>query len=98
MSARTSYRSTEEGFRQLATIINLIIKGKAGDATLTAAVTSTVINDSRIGIDSVITLTPTTANAAAESFYITNVTAGAFTINHANAASTDRAFKYTIEG
>ena len=87
----------------LATAINSILRGKlnnTGSVTLTASSATTTLTDIRIGKDSVITLQPTTANAAAEiaTLYFGTPGDGTVTINHANNAQTDRTFKYTITG
>lgn len=70
-----------------------------GTVTLLSGTVSTVVSDMRIGINSFIGLMPTTANAAgglATTFILT--TAGTFTLTHANAATGDRTFRYTILG
>jgi hypothetical protein len=87
---------------QLVEAINAILRGRSnavGTVTLTANDTSTVINDPRISNDSAILLQPTTANAAGAlgTTYIAVVN-GMATINHANAVSVDRIFKYVVHG
>lgn len=71
-----------------------------GEVTLAANVTTTVVTDNRVTKNSVICLSPTTANAAgalatsyiADGGYATHE----FTITHANNAQTDRTFRYII--
>ncbi len=69
-----------------------------GTITLDANQASTTFTDPHITPSSIVTLTPTTANAALEvgngSLYISSVTDGAFTVTHANNAQTDRSFNY----
>ncbi len=73
-----------------------------GEFTLTAGATSTVVDAINCGEQSVINITPRTANAAAAltTTYITaaNTKPGVFTVTHANAGSTDRVFAYSING
>ena len=75
-----------------------------GEVTLTALAASTAVTDIRVSPQSVILWHPRTANAAAElaagTMYITdaNMANGSFTITHANAASTDRSFRYAVIG
>lgn len=83
--------------------INKILSGKTnnfGSVTLTANTTTTTLTDPRIGINSVIHLQPTTANAAGAlaTTYFGTPGDGTVTITHANAATTDRTFKYTVSG
>ena len=99
MKVRTTFGSWIEGLRQLATAININADGQTGSVTLTASAASTTLTDYRITADSVISLTPTTANAATAiaTNHITTVI-GSATITHANTATTDRTFKYSITG
>lgn len=99
----TSWGDMAEMVRKLAHAVNQIgVWGRSnatGTFTLTASTTSTVVSDRRVGTDSVITLMPTTANAAAAlgTTYI-SVTAESFTVTHANNAQSDRTFGYLIQG
>ena len=101
----TSWRDATDHFRLMANAINSVIDGRqnnVGTLTLTANAGTTVVSDRRAGTESVISLMPTTGNAAAEigagTLYIASVTAGAFTVTHANNAQTDRTFKYEVTG
>lgn len=101
----TDWAEWRGAVRRLAEAINLIADGRTnayGSVTLTANQATTAVSDRRVGTDSVITLMPTTANAAAEigagTLYIGTVTAASFTITHANNAQTDRDFTYAIHG
>ena len=73
-----------------------------GTFTLAAGQTSTVVDDRRVGVNSVMSFMPTSANAAAEwgggTMYVSDRTKHQFTLTHANAGSTDRTFSYFIEG
>jgi hypothetical protein len=85
----------------IASTLNHVIGGKRNastSVTLAAGTTTTTLTDSRIGINSVITLMPTTANAAAElpTLYITPTT-GSAVITHTNTAAVDRTFGAVIE-
>lgn len=89
-----------EWCRKLAEAIEQIANGSSrtvGSVTLTANATTTTVVSQNVTPSSHITLTPTTANAAAEVPYISARTNGAsFVITHANTASTDRTFTYEI--
>jgi hypothetical protein len=97
------WRGLIEWVRDIATILNTVLQGKMNitdTLTLTASAGSTKITDTRIGADTVIILTPTTANAAA-AFATTfqtypNATKNEAVINHASNSETDRTFVTTI--
>lgn len=74
--------------------------GNVGSVTLRSGTVSTVVTDFRVGPGTVIGLMPTTANAAADlvTTYISSRSAQAFTITHANAATGDRTFAYSVLG
>lgn len=83
--------------------INGLIDGKqdvAGECTLTASATSTVVTDNRFESTMVPHFTPTTANAAGAlaGMYVSARTNGSFTLTHANTGATDKTFLYTREG
>lgn len=91
--------------RQTAQAVNLLIDGKfnsTGTVTLTASAASTAVTDYRVGPDSVIVFTPTTANAAAEqgggTMYLSARAKQGFTLTHANNSQTDRTFLYIVIG
>tara|TARA_Y100000310_G_scaffold145298_1_gene144639 strand:+ start:225 stop:584 length:360 start_codon:yes stop_codon:yes gene_type:complete len=98
-------KNLEEWIRKVAEIVNLLQDGKinaVGSQTLTADTGTTTLSDPRIGTDTIVELTPTTANAATAfaTTYQTypNTTAGQAVINHANNAQTDRTFAYSLQG
>ena len=89
--------------RRIVVAVNNILRGKTnntGTVTLTANSATTTLTDVRIGINSVIHLQPTTANAAAAktNVYFGTPGDGTVVINHANNAQADRVFLYTISG
>ncbi len=69
-----------------------------GEVTLAASVTTTVVTDNRVTKNSVIVLSPTTANAAGAlaTTWIADYDTHEFTVTHANNAQTDRTFRYII--
>ena len=93
--------------RRMYEVLQQVRSGKlevVGEVTLTASAASTAVTDIRVSPQSVIVWHPRTANAAAElangTMYVTdaNMGSGTFTITHANAASTDRDFRYAVIG
>ncbi len=94
-------------FRQLIRVIKGIMQGKTnntGTVTLTAnsATTTLTLAMGRLGQTTVLTLQPTTSNAAGalSGLYVSarNVPAGTMTLTHANTASVDRIFNYVLTG
>ena len=105
MRVQVDWRDDVEHRRQLANAINQISEGRSnafGTVTLTANQATTTLTDERIGTDSTVSFTPTTANAAAElgagTMYVSAKTGGSLTITHANNAQADRTFDYAIQG
>jgi len=89
--------------RAVAEIVNNIMDGKTnntGRVTLSQSSTTTVLNDYRIGVDSVILFTPLSDHAAAEMahLYISSQTNGSATITHRNTSNTDLNFQYIVFG
>ena len=85
--------------------IHALYRGRSmavGTVTLTPNVATTTVTHESISEDARPQLTPTTANAATEvgngTMYISSVTAGAFVITHANAATTGRTFYWHAPG
>lgn len=102
-SVRIDHHDASEHRRELAERINDINKGKinvVSSVTLTISVTSTTLNDTRIGPNSFIGLMPTTANAAAalSTTYVSSRGDQTATITHANNAQADRTFVYAVLG
>jgi hypothetical protein len=98
-----SIPDTGQHLRLVSTSLNNTINGKlnsTGSITLTASATSTTLTDARIGGNSVILFTPTTANAATAlaNLYVSARTEGSATLTHASSANTDQSFSYCIIG
>ena len=72
----------------------------AGSVTLTASAASTAVTDANVGVNTVILLMPTTANAAAAlaTTYVSSRGDQTFTVTHANNAQVDRTFEYVAIG
>ena len=88
--------------RDIALLVNRLLIGQVnsyGSVTLTQSATTTTITEPYIMENSVVLLTPTTANAAAAlaTTYITCAT-GSATVTHANNAQTDRTFMFVVLG
>ncbi len=91
--------------RLVAEVVNLLMEGKdnsTGLVTLTISVAATTLTDRRIGPDTKVMMTPTTANAAGElaTLFQTlpNVTNGQAVLNHANNSQADRTFGFSLRG
>jgi|TARA_B110000238_G_scaffold138573_1_gene149366 hypothetical protein len=87
--------------REVAEVVNNAVNGKTnntGTVTLAASTTTTTLNDERLGFDSVILLSPLTANAAAQNPYISTKAKGSVVITHTSVASADLNFDYIIVG
>lgn len=88
---------------QVANVLNNVLKGKlnnTGTLTLTANAATTTLTDSRIGANSVISLMPTTANAASaiSTTYFGTFLDGSCVITHTNNAQVDKTFSFTVTG
>lgn len=89
--------------RSLAIVLNNAMQGKLNNTssfTVTANAATTTLTDNRIGANSVILISPTTANAAAAltNVYFSGFSDGSCTVNHANNAQVDRTFSYAVFG
>lgn len=89
-------------FVHILSVLNNMMIGKTnntGSFTVTANAVSTTVIDDKVSPNSVITLMPTTANAAA-GLTATYITPGEdqFVVTHANNAQSDRTYKYVITG
>jgi ABC-type phosphate/phosphonate transport system substrate-binding protein len=103
----TQFRTLQSGGddqRNVAEVVRGIMEGRTnntGAITLAAAgATSTTITDTRIGYNSVILLSPITANAAAllTSVYVSAKAQGSATLTHSANVLTNRTFQYIIVG
>lgn len=90
--------------RAVADVVNGIMNGKTnntGTVTIGLSVTSTTINDARIGADSVILFMPTNANAATllagGSLFVSSRGKGVATITHPTTLLTST-FAYVVIG
>jgi hypothetical protein len=91
--------------REIAQVVTRMQLGglnNTGEVTFTASATTTTVQDKRIGVNSVVTLMPTTASAQAAyiaGWRVSTITAGtSFVITHASAADVDQTFRYAITG
>lgn len=97
----TQALSTNPSPREVSERVNALLLGRVNTGstvTLAANVTTTVVTDANAHAGSNPILTPTSANAAAENYWISARATGSFTITHANAATTDRTFIYSLLG
>ena len=93
--------------RQIASSLNQVLVGKQNnvlDVTLAASSATTTLSDQRIGVNTAILLSPTSANASAElaagGIYFAQASRvnGSAVITHANNSQTDRTFKAVLVG
>lgn len=90
----------EKDIRRIVQAAREAIEGRHhafGEVILTPSAALTVVTHPNCGLDSVVLLSPRTANAAAAipTTWISAVDRGSFTISHANNAQVDRTFDYT---
>lgn len=97
-------RLDEAFLKNVVKSLNLAIDGKlncTGEFTCTANAGSTTIKNILCTENSMVLISPTTANAATEfgagSIYIVSA-AGQFQVFHVNSATTARTFRYAIIG
>lgn len=84
-------------------VVNGLLDGRnnaIGTATLATSTTTTSVIDHRVGVDSVITLMPTTSRAASAltAVYVSSRLQGSFIITHDSQTYTDRVFAYKVGG
>jgi hypothetical protein len=98
-------KSLREGIRRIATTVNQMQDGRSnatGSFTIPTSTASSTVNDVRVGIDSVLSLMPTTLNAAGEvgggTVYVKSRGNGLFVLKHASNTQNDRDFEYSITG
>jgi hypothetical protein len=99
----TDLSDQEAWLKLIARALNSILQGKTnntGTVTLTANAGSTTLTDARIGANSVISLMPTTANAAGAlaTTYFGTFLKGSCVMTHTNNAQVDKTFSYTVVG
>jgi hypothetical protein len=93
----------ETSLPRFAQAIRELFEGRSnavGEVTLTENATTTTVASDTCGDESVILLSPRTANAATAvaTTQVTAVGNGSFTLTHANNAQTDRRFGYVAIG
>lgn len=89
--------------RLVSSTLNNTIDGKlnsTGTITLTASATSTTLSDARIGGNSVILFSPTTANGktAFANLFVSAKASGTATLTHSSSANADQNFDYVVIG
>jgi hypothetical protein len=96
---------TETDLKKIVLAVQQLAAGRSnavGTVTLATGSASTVVTDKNCAAGSTPLLTPASANAAAEvgggTMYVSSVANGAFTITHANSATTGRTFLYALHG
>jgi hypothetical protein len=103
----TTAATWREWLTKVSTTLNEVLRGRlnvVGTFTLSASMTSSTLTDDRISLNSIIVLSPTTANAAAElgngTLFVSESgrNNGSVVITHANNAQTDRTFRFAIIG
>lgn len=88
--------------REISEVVNNLLNGKInskGTITLSPE-TTTIISDERIGVESVILLSPKTESAASElsSVYFSDQSSGQATLTHNSSSLTDRTYGYVVLG
>lgn len=87
--------------QEIRRVVNLLVDGKhngVSNFTCAANATTTTVSDLRVGPESIVLLSPTSANSASENIYVSAKNKQNFVVSHSNAASTDRTFDYIIIG
>lgn len=87
--------------RRIADWASQVMVGRlacTGEVTLVAGATTTVVTDTRVGVNTMPILQPATANAlsAHPTVYVSGVTNGSFTITHPATAAVDKTFRYVL--
>lgn len=96
---------TETDLKKIILAIQQLAAGRSnavGSVTLATGASSTTVTTANCAAGSVPILVPASANAATEvgngTIYVSAVANGAFTITHANAATTGRVFLWAVVG
>lgn len=92
---------TENFLKKIVLVVNNLVNGKmnnAGEFTLTASATSTVVKNNLVNPNSVVLLEAITANGASATGVYVVAGDKSFTITHNSTADTDRTFKYAVIG
>jgi hypothetical protein len=94
----------EREIPKLAEALHLLTRDRDDIVTLTPGAATTIVTDPTVTEDTVLYFDPLTASAAAEqaagTMYVLAADRhlGSFTITHANAGTTDRAFRWIAAG
>lgn len=91
------------GWRRLVDAAYQLVEGRHnafGTLTLRANQVTTTVDHPNMSVDSTVSLSPRTANAAAAvaTTYVSAKANGSFTLTHANNAQADKTFDYTVTG
>lgn len=92
---------SEKSIYQIVTAIIQVVNGRhnaVGEVTLTPGAASTVVNHPNCSTDCCPKLSPMSASAAAEAWWLSDVVNGSFTVHHANSAVVDRTFLFDVSG
>jgi hypothetical protein len=96
---------TETDLRKIVLALQQLAAGRSnavGSVTLATGASNTTVTTLNCAAGSTPILTPASAAAATElgngTIYVSAVTNGAFTITHANSATTGRTFLYAVLG
>ena len=97
IKAKTVYNTWKDGIRALADILN---NEPTFTVTLDVSASSTTVACQMVGINSVISFMPTTANAAADmnSMFVSSRGDASFVVSHDFNGNADRTFAYSVEG
>jgi hypothetical protein len=95
----------EKDLSKFALAIQQIAAGRSnavGTFTCTQNQATTTVTDANCASGSTVLYMPTTANASAEvgagTIYIGTVSNGSFVVTHANSATANRTFRYSLVG
>ncbi len=92
---------SERDIWQIVQTIIQLVNGRhnaVGEVTLAVGASVTVVEHPNCSADSCPKLTPLSASAAAESWWVSDIVNGGFTIHHANSAVADRSFRFDCSG
>jgi hypothetical protein len=92
---------SEKSIWSIVQAIIQVVNGRhnaVGTVTLTPGAALTVVSHPNCSADCCPKLSPLSASAAAENWWISNIENGGFTVHHANSAVADRAFIFDCSG
>lgn len=99
----TAIADDKQRLNRTVQVVNGLLDGRnnaIGTATLASSTTTSQIIDARVGVDSVITLMPTTSRAASSltAVYVSSRLQGSFILTHDSQTYTDRVYAYKVGG